>query len=71
MPVTQHTKWTIDAGPPALTYQVSTVSEADDEPPPPFEDQQLHARLVEIAMGTEGFVPVAGFPILDWTVPPS
>lgn len=70
MPVTQHTKWTIDAGPPQVTYQVSTVSEVD-EPPVPFEDQQLHQRLVQIAMSTPGFVPVAGYPILDWTVPPS
>lgn len=67
--VTQYTKWTIDAGPPKLTYQVATISEG--EPPPPFEDQQLHQRLVSIAMETEGYVPVAGFPILDWTEPPS
>lgn len=66
MPVTQHTKWTWEAGPPAVHMQISTTSE--DAPPLSEADQAAHQRLVQIAMAQNE--PLPGYPILDWTEPP-
>ena len=66
--VTQYTQWTIDEGPPKVTYQVATESEGD--PPPPQEDIDLHQRLVAQAQATPGLEPLPGT-VASWQVPPS